>query len=293
MTDDDIMNAMSSVVLTDDTTETTQQEADTATTSSTNNYQIQLEKGKFTTLSGALTLLQDICNDCDIHEGVVRCRTNNHKNMIVMDLSSIIGDKSIIFSGLKNKLKQLNTFNFVSDGSTNTNILIESNDSKFEFSDSISIISIMRPIASYLENTYITDEEFATINSTMNREDAVLFNVTINGFEKKRISNLCDIYCSDTVTFEFNGSTATYFTQTSSKDNVSKACQNIALNRELSQKKTLINNLAFKMDTPGDLQITCYMIGEEFCMIKSVIHYFDIPITIYTKSRIIDINNDN
>ena len=35
--------------------------------------------------------------------------------------------------------KQLNTFNFVSDGSTNTNILIESNDSKFEFSDSISI----------------------------------------------------------------------------------------------------------------------------------------------------------
>lgn len=296
MTDEDIYN-MSSMVdgLEEDTStnNTTTQESQNTDSVSADNYTLQLAKEDFVKFSNALGLIQDICNDCDIHEGVIRCRTNDHKNMIKMDLSSILGARNISFSGLKNKLSLLSTFNLVAEGTTDTSVLLESNDSNFEFSDALSRLIIRRPISSYLENVYLTDDEYASINSSINREDAVLFNVTINVMEKKRISRLCDAFCSNSVTFEFEGNTAYYTTQTTSKDNVSKTSQSINLLKTLTGKKTNINNLAFALDTSSNLEITCYQIGNEYCMFKSKIEYFGIPIEILSKSRIVDTNDDN
>lgn len=289
MTDDEIFGAMASVA--ENNIQAEENVVDN-TEVSADNYSLPLTKDNFVKFNSALGIIQDICNDCDVKEGKIRCRTNDHKNMILMDLSSIIGARNISFSGLKNKLILLSTFSLIADGTTNTDVLIEANDSNFEFSDSVSKLIVRRPVASYLENTYIEDEEFETINSSINREDAVLFNVTINGMEKKRISKLCDAFCSNTVTFEFNGNTAYYSTQTSSKDNVSKTAQTINLLKTLNNKKTLINNLAFVLDTPSNLDITCYQIGTEYCIFKSNLNYYNIPVTIYTKTRIVDINDE-
>ena len=292
MTDEEIFGAMAAV--NGEVNANSTNEASTAVDeNNADSYSLPLSKDNFVKFTSALGIIQDICNDCDIKEGKIRCRTNDHKNMILMDLSSIVGSRNIAFSGLKNKLSLLSTFNLVADGTTNTDVLIEANDSNFEFSDSLSRLIVRRPIASYLENTYLTDDEFETINNSINREDAVLFNVTINSMEKKRISKLCDAFCSNTVTFEFTGNTAYYTTQTSSKDNVSKTAQSINLLKTLENKKTLINNLAFVLDTPSNLDITCYQIGTEYCMFKSNLNYYNIPVTIYTKSRIIDTNDDN
>jgi hypothetical protein len=290
-----MFNAMATVVdEAPEATETVEQSSNNTqiTDVSSDNYSLPLTKDNFVKFTSALTIIQDICNDCDINEGKIRCRTNDHKNMILMDLSSIVGNKNIAFSGLKNKLTLLSTFSLVAEGTTNTDVLIEANDSNFEFSDSLSRLIIRRPIASYLENVYLTDSEFSTINESINREDAVLFNVTINSMEKKRIAKLCDAFCSNTVTFEFCGNTAYYTTQTSSKDNVSKTAQSINLLKTLENKKTLINNLSFVLDTPSNLDITCYQIGTEYCMFKSSLNYYGIPVTIYTKSRIVDTNDD-
>ena len=289
MTDDEIFGAMASVA--ENNIQAEENVVDN-TEVSADNYSLPLTKDNFVKFNSALGIIQDICNDCDVKEGKIRCRTNDHKNMILMDLSSIIGARNISFSGLKNKLILLSTFSLIADGTTNTDVLIEANDSNFEFSDSVSKLIVRRPVASYLENTYIEDEEFENINSSINREDAVLFNVTINGKEKKRISKLCDAFCSNTVTFEFNGNTAYYSTQTSSKDNVSKTAQTINLLKTLNNKKTLINNLAFVLDTPSNLDITCYQIGTEYCIFKSNLNYYNIPVTIYTKTRIVDINDE-
>lgn len=290
MTDEEMFGAMASIA--ENNEEANIENTVQTDTVSADTYTLPLTKDNFVKFSSALGIIQDICNDCDIKEGKIRCRTNDHKNMILMDLSSIVGARNIAFSGLKNKLTLLSTFSLVADGTTNTDVLIEANDSNFEFSDSLSRLIVRRPIASYLENVYITDDEFETINNSINREDAVLFNVTINCMEKKRIAKLCDAFCSNTVTFEFNGNTAYYTTQTSSKDNVSKTAQSINLLKTLENKKTLINNLAFVLDTPSNLDITCYQIGTEYCMFKSNLNYYNIPVTIYTKSRIVD-TNDN
>ena len=292
MTDEDMFNAMASVAETIETTETAATSETTVNEVNADNYSLPLTKDNFIKFSNVLGIIQDICNDCDIKEGKIRCRTNDHKNMILMDLSALVGARNIAFSGLKNKLTLLSTFSLVAEGTTNTDVLIEANDSNFEFSDSLSKLIVRRPIASYLENIYLTDEEFSTINESINREDAVLFNVTINSMEKKRIAKLCDAFCSNTVTFEFCGNTAYYTTQTSSKDNVSKTAQSINLLKTLENKKTLINNLSFVLDTPSNLEITCYQIGTEYCMFKCNLNYYGIPVTIYTKSKIVDTNDD-
>ena len=291
MTDEEIFGAMASAAETPINGDTNQQVQTSEVSADT--YSLPLTKDNFVKFTSALSIIQDICNDCDIKEGKIRCRTNDRKNMILMDLSSIIGTRNIAFSGLKNKLTLLGTFSLVADGTTNTDVLIESNDSNFEFSDSVSRLIVRRPIASYLENTYLSDDEFEAINNSINREDAVLFNVTINSMEKKRISKLCDAFCSNTVTFEFTGNTAHYTTQTSSKDNVSKTAQSINLFKTLENKKTLINNLAFILDTPSNLDITCYQIGTEYCIFKSNLNYYNIPVTIYTKSKIVNTNEDS
>lgn len=284
MTDSDILAAMGSVE--EDSAQVSDNEQVSA-----DNYSLPLSKDNFVKFNSTLTTIQDICNDCDIHEGKIRCRSNDHKNMILIDLTSIIGQRNITFSGLKNKLSILRTFNYIAEGTTDTTVLVEANDSNFEFSDVMSKLIIRRPIPQYLENVYITDSEFEQINQSFNREDAVLFTTTINGTEKKRIASLCDLFTSNTVTFEFNGDTACYSVQTSSKDNLSKTKNSVAVTREISGKKTLINNLAFTLDTPSAIEITCYLIGTEYCMFRSNLNYFGIPVTIYTKSRIVDMND--
>jgi len=256
------------------------------------NYSLPLDRSNFTKLTNALTLIQGICSDCEISEGNIRCRTDDRKNLISMDLTSILDQRNIAFSGLKNKLILLNTFSFTSDTNENDNtILIEANQSNFEFSDSTSRLIVRRPISSYLNNTYVNDEDFSTIANSV-REDAVLFRLTINNMEKKRLSKLCDAFCSNSIIFEFNGDTCNYYVETTSKDNVSKSVQNINLNRSIEGKKTLVNNLAVVLDIPDNLEITCYLVGENYCMFKSELKYFGIPVTILTKSRIVDINND-
>lgn len=289
MTDMDMLDSMSSVIEDGgtETTESTEQQ-----TVNSNNYSLPLTKDSFIKFSSALGILQNICNDCDIHEGKIRCRTNDRKNVISMDLTSILDSRNITFSGLKNKLLLLGTFNLTVDGSTDNTVLIEANDSNFEFSDSISRLVMRRPIASYLENVYIEDSEFNDIISSTT-EDSVLFNVTINSVEKKRISKLCDVFGSNTVTFEFLNDICKYSTQTSSKDNVSKTSQSIQLRKDIGTKKTLINNLSFILDTPSNLDIVCYMIGTNYCIFKCNLNYYGIPIELYTKSRIVDINEND
>jgi len=295
MSDDDVLAAMGAV---DSNPQETLAQSVTASVAdneqvSADTYSMPLTKDNFVKFSSALAIIQNICNDCDIHEGKIRCRTNDHKNMILMDLTSIVGARNITFSGLKNKLSLLGTFTFAADAAGDTSVLVEANESNFEFSDSMSRLIMRRPIASYLENIYLTDDEFESINNSINREDAVLFNASINSVEKKRIAKLCDLFCSNTVTFEFNGNTASYTTQTSSKDNLSKTNQVVNLLKTLDGKKTLINNLAFVLDTPSNLDITCYQIGTEFCMFKANLNYYGIPVQIYTKSRITDLSEEN
>lgn len=301
MTDEEVLNGMMSIgeekpvqptvaetaVEAEQTIQTNQVDAD--------NYTLPMSMENFKKFLSALQIIQNICGDCDICSGNIRCRTDDHKNIVMMDLTSLLNERNLSFSGLKNKLAILGTFSLVQQTTgtvptTNSvgDVLIEANQSNFEFSDSISHLIIRRPVRQYLTNVYIEDDEFSNINSCENRQDAVLFKTTVSIIERKRIAKICEVFGSNSVAFEFNGDICKYSTETSSKDNVSKTTASIPLNTHITGKKTLVNNLAFILDSTSDLEITCYLIGTEYLQFKFSTKYYGLPITIITKSRIVE-----
>ena len=270
-------------------TTTVQSGVSTPQTSS-GNYQIQLTKDNFVKFSNALTIIQNICNDCDIVNGHIRCRTNDRKNGILMDLSSVLEEKSIMFSNLKSKLLQLATFS-IYDDSSDGSILIESNDSNFEFSDSLIKLKMRKPIKAYIDNPYLEDSEFSVVSNGATN-DNLLFSYTVSSIERKRIAKLCDLLGSNTVMFEFYGDTCTFKVQNSSKDNVSETTKTIPLSQNLTGKKSNVNSLNFTLDTPSGLTINCYIVHGEL-VFKNILDYYGIPIEIWTKARVNDINDND
>ena len=297
MTEVDIMSELAGDIGLDSSdtqesvTETTTVESSTTVQqTSSGNYQIQLTKDNFVKFSNALTIIQNICNDCDIVNGHIRCRTNDRKNGILMDLSSILDEKSIMFSNLKSKLLQLATFS-IYDDSSDGSILIESNDSNFEFSDSLIKLKMRKPIKAYIDNPYLEDSEFSVVSNGATN-DNLLFSYTVSSIERKRIAKLCDLLGSNTVMFEFYGDTCTFKVQNSSKYNVSETTKTIPLAQNLSGKKSNVNSLNFTLDTPSGLTINCYIVHGEL-VFKNVLDYYGIPIEIWTKARVNDINDND
>lgn len=297
MTEVDIMSELAGDIGLDSSdtqesaTETTAAESSTTVQqTSSGNYQIQLTKDNFVKFSNALTIIQNICNDCDIVNGHIRCRTNDRKNGILMDLSSILEEKSIMFSNLKSKLLQLATFS-IYDDSSDGSILIESNDSNFEFSDSLIKLKMRKPIKAYIDNPYLEDSEFSVVSNGATN-DNLLFSYTVSSIERKRIAKLCDLLGSNTVMFEFYGDTCTFKVQNSSKDNVSETTKTIPLSQNLAGKKSNVNSLNFTLDTPSGLTINCYIVHGEL-VFKNVLDYYGIPIEIWTKARVNDINDND
>ena len=297
MTEVDIMSELAGDIGLDspDTQEsatetTTVESSTTVQQTSSGNYQIQLTKDNFVKFSNALTIIQNICNDCDIVNGHIRCRTNDRKNGILMDLSSILEEKSIMFSNLKSKLLQLATFS-IYDDSSDGSILIESNDSNFEFSDSLIKLKMRKPIKAYIDNPYLEDSEFSVVSNGATN-DNLLFSYTVSSIERKRIAKLCDLLGSNTVMFEFYGDTCTFKVQNSSKDNVSETTKTIPLSQNLAGKKSNVNSLNFTLDTPSGLTINCYIVHGEL-VFKNVLDYYGIPIEIWTKARVNDINDND
>lgn len=267
------------------------QNIDQEETSDPNIYTVALERPVFSKLTSALSVIQDICVDCDIKNGIIRSKSNDRKNVILIDLTSAIGRKNLSFSQLKMKLSLLKTFELdmsAANQDSNNTVIIEATQSDFRFSDSLSKLMMRKPIESYLENKFMDSQEFQTSIMDCCREDNLLFNYSIDNYLKNRISQICNTFRCDAVSFEFKGNHCFLSTETKSKDNISKLAQQIVLNSIVENKKCSLNNIPFVLNIQSGLTISCYKVGESACMFKSDLVYYGIPVTIYSKARLQD-----
>lgn len=254
-------------------------------------YSLSLERPSFTKFRTALVVIQDVCGDCDIRNGLLRCRSNDRKNLISIDFASILNNKNISFSGLKTKLNLLGCFELDMNvsGADNT-IIIESTQDNFEFSDCFSKLVMRKPMANYLENKFIEDDDFRTLIGDSCREDNLLFSYSIDNYLKTRVATICNNFRCDSVIFEFHGNYAKLGTETKTKDNVLKNAQQINLNFALDGKRAVLNNLAFTLGISSGINISCYKCNEQHVMFKSDLVFFGIPVTIYSKNKFQDLS---
>lgn len=254
---------------------------------SENNYQISVSRDDFSKLIMLLGVFENTCTDCDIKNGLFRCRSNDRQAVISMDLTGILQTNDLMFSLIKNKVALLRTFelddNVQVDDKT---VSLESNESNYEVCDPFSRIIFRKPAQRYIDNQFIPDEEFNSIIQIS--EDNLLFSATVNNYMKKRISNIALGFQIDVVEcFLSEDNKAEFRVATSNKEDKSTVMKDIVLNREVGNRYFKMMSLPFILDVASDLQINCYTTNSaDVYTCKFTQTFYGVPITIYSKVKV-------
>lgn len=248
-------------------------------------YNLVLEREKFSKMLNLMKLLENHCTDCDVQHGKIRQKTNNRQSIVDIDLSSILGDNDLSLSLIKSKVQLLKSFELDENVQlTDKNILIESNESNYEFTDPLSKMIFRKPSAKFLDNKFIPDEEFNQIIRC--KDENLLFSYTISNYIKRRMVNACFGFDTDLVTFnlhEFKGSATI---QPTNKENTTNYIEEITLNKQVSNESFMISNLAFILDVASDVNVNCYTVTKDVYLCKISQAYFGVPVVIYTQAKV-------
>lgn len=266
---------------------TEQVQTNAAITESNNEYTLTFTRPDFSKMLGTLAIIQDICNDVEIREGIIRAKTNNNKTILDINLTSIFQDKNLLISLLKSRLNLLKTFeldmNIQTEGDNNS-IILQSDMQKYEFIDCFSKMAFRRPAPKFLDNPYIEDSEFNSLISGCT-DDSMIFNYTITPYLKQRLAAICNGFRVDSVRFEFHGDHANLGIETKSKEETSKNAAQIPLLQTIDNKMFTMINMPLTLGITSDVKISCYKLGGELAMCKSELNHFGIPFVLYSKMK--------
>jgi len=107
---------------------------------------IELTEEKYKTLLRIFSIIGEYCTDIDITNGVVRQKASSGKCRFEMNLKSLIGERSLPISIIKEKIKVFKLL----DG----NVKIFFGDNFFMFQDSVSSFNIKKPSRDFFSNKF-------------------------------------------------------------------------------------------------------------------------------------------
>ena len=258
---------------------------------SENSYQMNVSRDDFSKLLMLLGVFENACTDCDIKGGKFRCRSNDRQAVISMDLNGILENNDFVFSLIKNKVALMRSFELDENIQVeDKTIRIESNESNYEIRDPFSRIVFRKPAQRYIDNQFITDDDFAGM--TQISEDNLLFTCNINNYIKRRISNIALGFETDHIDCTISEGKAAISVRRDNKEDTSNVINDITLNRDVGTKYFRMIALPFVIDIAADLQINCYTTSTNdvyFCKFSQT--FFGIPIIIYTRVKVTNSNS--
>ena len=251
-----------------------------------NSYRLNVTRDDFSKLVTMLKVFENYCTDCDIQQGIVRCRTNDRQAVVSMDLSSILETNPLQFSLIKVKTSLLKTFELddniqVEDKS----IIIESNDSNYEINDAMSKVIFRKPVQKYIDNKFIPDDEFATMMRSVSEEN-LIFSHDINNYLKKRISNVSLAFQSDIIKCKIVDNNASLSAETRNHEDSSEFIKDIILNNEVSDREFKMISMPYILDMASDMKLNVYQASNEVYMCKFDQTYYGIPVSVYTQVKV-------
>jgi len=256
---------------------------------SDNTYRMNVSRDNFSKLISLLKVFENSCTDCDIKNGLLRCRTNDRQAMISMDLTSILENKDLSFSLIKSKVALLKTFELDDNVQVeDKTIVIESNESNYEFCDPFNKMIFRKPIQRYIDNQFIPDDDF---NSMVRiSEDNLIFSHAVSNYIKKRISNITLGCLIDVVECHTDETHASFSVNASNKEDSSVFVNNIVLNRSINNKWFKMISLPFILDIQSDLKINCYSTNHtDVLLCKFEQSFYGITINIYTQVKLMNV----
>lgn len=255
---------------------------------------ITITREDFAKLLGSLKLIETSCTDCDIVGGLIRQTTNDRHAIFEIDLSKILkidGSDSekladISLSLIKQKNQILKTFELDDNVQIDDkNIILNIEDTKYEILDSLSKVTLRKPVKKFLDNTFIEDENFNSIMSNCTEENLML-SCDISPYMTKRIKNICEAFAIDVIQCKLEGRTACLSIISDDKDNTTKVVGNITLNNEVSSSYFSFISLPFTIELNSSMAFKAYKIGDDVIMCKFSQKYYDVTVDINSKVKI-------
>lgn len=248
---------------------------------------ITIKRDEFTKLLGSIKLVENCCTDCDAVGGKIRQKTNDRHCIVEINVSSVLQSNDLCLSLVKQKVQLLKTFE-LDDNVTvqDANIGIEFNDGDYVFMDPLSKMVFRKPLKKFLDNTFITDEEFTSMIRLS--EENLIFSHTISAYMAKRIKNICEGFNNETIQGDLENLEASLKIYTMNKENVATVIQGIALNKQMPKRSFKMIYLPFSMEINSDVVLSAYQVGADVLLCKFEEKFYGIPITIYTQVRLTD-----
>jgi hypothetical protein len=253
---------------------------------SENTYRLSVSRDNFSKLLLLLKTFENYCTDCDVKNGLFRCRSNDRQAIISMDLTSILANNDLSFSLIKSKVALLKTFelddNIQIEDKT---IVIESNESNYEICDPFSKLIFRKPVQRYIDNQFIDNDQFSEIIQLS--EDNLLFSYDINNYIKRRISNIALGFQTDVVECNIADVSAILKIATSNKEDSANLASGIVVNRSVGNKSFKMISMPFVLDISADLKINCYTTNHsDVYMCKFDQSFYGVTISIYTQVKV-------
>jgi len=244
--------------------------------------EVKLESGKFSGFLRVLSLLKDICNDCEVRGGILRQRSNDKANIFEMDLRPVIGEMDIIISNLKQKLDLLKCF-------VDQEVTIDANDSEVCFSDKYSKIKFTNPRLDFLDNKYIPEDDFGRIFTISDQDLLLSFEVESTISERMKII----AQGFNIVSFQvlFDGDSASIVATTTSKDQSANIVNGIPVNQTMKCFSNLVTT-PFILEHDQNMTLKMYNVQETVCVNKFEMIVSDVNVIVYGRSQLIEEGNE-
>lgn len=247
--------------------------------------QVNLSMENYEQFLRCLSILKDVCNDADIHDGILRQRTNDSANVFEIDMTPIISSMNIPLVNLKQKLDLLKIFQNQNSTQSQTVDITVDDENNFIFSDEYSSIKFQGPDLEYMDNRYITQEELETI-FTLNEEDVILScDIEPNISDRMRI--IAQSFNVNSTQISFENEVASISMSTASHDQKAKILSNITLDQPMECVSSLINT-PFIIDHDGKIELKMYNYQEQICSNTFKTGISEIDIAIYGRSSLIE-----
>jgi hypothetical protein len=240
--------------------------------------QVNLDSGQFDEVLRVLFVLNNICNDVDIREGVIRQRTNDSATVFGVDLNSIIGNINLPISKLKEKLDIFKSF-------AGGEVSITVTDDDYMISDSDGTVKYKYPLLEYLDNKFISQEELSRVIVT-NQEDLIL-STQISKKTSDRMKIIASSFHVNSVQVILSGEVATISSADQSKEGFAKFVQNITLNKELNHSANLVIT-PFVIDHDGDINFEMFDSGNNVVINAFSTTIGSINVNLYTRASMVE-----
>ena len=239
---------------------------------------MKLEAKDFSNLLRCLSILKGICNDLDIRGGVLRQRSTDKSSIFEMDLRPLISDCDIPLSDLESNLNLLK-------GLSKQGVQITVTDDKTYFSGKHSTFDFKNPRQDFMDNKFISNEEFLTI-FTLREEDLVLeYMVT------KDISNVMKLTAGQfkIVSFQirFHGDTASITAAPSGKKQHVEIEYGIPVKKPFKGFSNVVNT-PFLLDRDKNILFKMYNVQEDIFISKFTSSIGKIAVDIYSRSQLME-----